>query len=180
MELPFHTWIFNEGLMNNSKKQAAAIEHKWTCEEHETRQTLTAMFILTSQTHLVSVYSTLYTVQCVHACLQMNHFLNERMIEASWSCLVSLSYSVEYRTPDWKPNKRRDEMDGYTPTALPNTLTATRCSIFKSHSHIFSSPSLTSIFMLSPVLFPVLHHSLHFYLSSLSLSVCYWPLLDSG
>lgn len=28
--------------MNNSEKQAAAFEPKWTCEEPETRRTLTA------------------------------------------------------------------------------------------------------------------------------------------
>lgn len=45
-------------------------------------------------------------------------------------------------------------MDGHSPTSLPGTLSitlpATHCSIFKSHSHIFSSPPPFSCFRPSP------------------------------
>lgn len=73
--------------------------------------------------------------------------------------------------------KNRDGVDGHSPTSLPGTLSitlpATHCSIFKSHSHIFSSPPPFSCFRPSPPSLSPL--SLFF-----SLSVCYRSLLDSG
>lgn len=184
----FHTWIFNEGLMNNSEKQAAAFEPKWTCEEPETRQTLTA----TVHPHrskapgkhiLISVYSPLH----IGVCLQMNHFLNERMIEASQSSLVSplLSYSVKRRTPDWKSNKNRDGVDGYSLISLSNTLSmtlaATHCSISQILFPYFLHPSISppfSCFHLSTSLTSI-DHSISLSLLS-TLSFCYCSFLDSG
>lgn len=59
-----------------------------------------------------------------------------------------------------KQKKNRDGVDGHSPTSLPGTLSitlpATHCSIFKSHSHIFSSPPPFSCFRPSPPSLPPL------------------------
>lgn len=71
--------------MNNSEKQAAAFEPKWTCEEPETRRTLTATAHrhrsedekkrkLPQKKHIfISAY--FFSYMCV---LQMNRLLNEK------------------------------------------------------------------------------------------------------
>ncbi len=73
--------------MNYSDEQAAAFEPKWTCEEPETRQTLTAT-VHPKNSVKQSDKCGFYTL-CVRVCLQINHLLNKRMIEESQSTLVS-------------------------------------------------------------------------------------------
>lgn len=75
--------------MNNSEKQAAAFEPKWTREEPETRQTPTAIVHpRSSETPEKRILIGACPTRHVCACLQTRLSLDERPTEASQSALL--------------------------------------------------------------------------------------------
>lgn len=87
--LAFHMWIFNEGFMNNSEKQAVVFESKWTCKELRIRQTLTADILSTPALteHLVWPFICvhMYVMPCVNP---------HRPIQIIVGCVLKLSITV--------------------------------------------------------------------------------------
>lgn len=145
--------------MNNSKKQAAAFEPKWTCEKPETRRTLTAPLILTSQTHSAG---SIFHTSSVSACLLMNHFLNERVIEASQSRPVSFTFLFCQMQTENQTNW--DGRPGSAPHLFPTPslpLTAQSSNLIPIFSAARLSPPL-------PCFHPALTPSPPLF------SVCYW------
>lgn len=79
---------------------------------------------------------------------------------SSLSCFFLFCQAQKHPDLKTQTKKNRDGVDGHSPTSLPGTLSitlpATHCSIFKSHSHIFSSPPPFSCFRPSPPSLPPL------------------------